>query len=70
MRSSYVLAMRLQNRLKILKVMLSMKDFEESLTEVSASVSEDASSVSQLRRRNEIYGEGGNRKKESLPYYL
>ncbi|PRP76288.1 hypothetical protein PROFUN_07810 [Planoprotostelium fungivorum] len=50
--------------------LLCMKDFEKSLNEVSASVSEDASSVSELRRWNEIYGEGGSRKKESLPYYL
>jgi len=49
---------------------IRMKDFEKSANEVSASVSEDATSVSELRRWNEMYGEGGSRKKESLPYYL
>eukprot|EP01117_Protostelium_nocturnum_P006947 TRINITY_DN2491_c0_g1_i2.p1 TRINITY_DN2491_c0_g1~~TRINITY_DN2491_c0_g1_i2.p1 ORF type:complete len:992 (-),score=351.68 TRINITY_DN2491_c0_g1_i2:46-3021(-) len=49
---------------------LRMKDFEKSVNEISASVSEDAASVSELRKWNEMYGEGGNRKKQSLPYFL
>ncbi len=49
---------------------LTLKDFEKSLTEISASVSEDAASISELRKWNEMYGEGGTRRKESLPYFL
>jgi len=40
-----------------------MDDFRKALLEISASVSENAIAVSELRRWNEMYGEGGNRKK-------
>jgi len=46
---------------------ITIADFEKSLTEISASVHEDAFSVAELRRWNEIYGEGGNRKKTTTP---
>jgi len=49
---------------------LSLKDFEKSLKEISASVSEDAFSVAELRKWNEMYGEGGNRRKETLSYFM
>jgi hypothetical protein len=49
---------------------LSIKDFEKSLSQISASVSEDSFSIAELRKWNEMYGEGGNRKKEILPYFL
>lgn len=49
---------------------LKMSDFEKSLQEISSSVSEDAVSITELRKWNEMYGEGGSRKKETLPYFL
>lgn len=49
---------------------LTMKDFKKALTEVSASTSEDAVSISELRKWNELYGEGGNRRKTPLSYYV
>jgi len=49
---------------------ISMNDIEKSLKEISASVSEDAFSVAELRRWNETYGEGGNRRRTTLPYFL
>lgn len=49
---------------------LRISDFEKSLKEISASVSEEAFSIGELRKWNEIYGEGGNRKKETLTYFM
>jgi len=63
----------LENATEVVKPNLrpiSMGDFEKSVKEISASVSEDAFSVAELRRWNEIYGEGGNRRKTTLPYFL
>eukprot|EP00028_Trichosphaerium_sp_Am-I-7-wt_P010001 CAMPEP_0168536988 /NCGR_PEP_ID=MMETSP0405-20121227/19995_1 /TAXON_ID=498012 /ORGANISM="Trichosphaerium sp, Strain Am-I-7 wt" /LENGTH=1003 /DNA_ID=CAMNT_0008565335 /DNA_START=399 /DNA_END=3410 /DNA_ORIENTATION=+ len=48
---------------------LTLADFVKAKNEVSSSVSEDAVSISELRKWNELYGEGGNRKKSHLPYY-
>jgi hypothetical protein len=47
-----------------------LKDFEKAISEVSASVSEDAFSIAELRKWNEMYGEGGSRKKDALTYFL
>lgn len=49
---------------------LNIKDFKKALNEVSASTSEDALSISELRKWNELYGEGGNRRKSALSYYM
>jgi len=48
---------------------VKMEDFRKALLEISASVSENAIAVSELRRWNEMYGEGGNRKKPYLTYF-
>jgi hypothetical protein len=48
---------------------LKMTDFTKALTEISASVSENALSITELRKWNETYGEGGSRKKETHFYY-
>lgn len=48
---------------------LQQSDFMNAKNEVSASVSEDAFSISELRKWNETYGEGGNRRKVPLPYF-
>jgi len=49
---------------------LQISDFEKAKKEVSASVSEDAHSIAELRKWNEMYGEGGSRKKTTLSYYV
>lgn len=49
---------------------LTLQDFEKSAKEISASVSEDAFSIGELRKWNEMYGEGGSRKKDALSYFM
>jgi AAA+ superfamily predicted ATPase len=49
---------------------LRMADFMLAKEKSSASVSEDASSIAQLRSWNTQYGETGSRQKESLAYFL
>jgi len=48
---------------------LKMSDFKKALSEISASVSENAFAIAELRKWNEIFGEGGNRKKPTLSYF-
>jgi len=40
------------------------------MKEISASVSEDAYAIAELRKWNEMYGEGGSRTKTSLSYFM
>jgi hypothetical protein len=47
-----------------------MSDFVNAMKEISASVSENAHAIAELRKWNELYGEGGNRKKTTLTYYV
>ncbi len=49
---------------------LCVKDFLAAKDQISSSVSEDCQSVSELRQWNSIYGEGGDRKKISLSYFM
>lgn len=49
---------------------LIMKDFEMAQKEVTSSVSENALSVAELRKWNELYGEGGQKHNDGLPYFL
>eukprot|EP00741_Cyanophora_paradoxa_P004124 tig00000769_g4005.t1 len=49
---------------------LGMRDFEKAREEIGASVSEDAFSIGELRKWNEMYGEGGSRRKEPLTYFM
>jgi SpoVK/Ycf46/Vps4 family AAA+-type ATPase len=46
-----------------------MSDFVNAMKEISASVSENAHAIAELRKWNELYGEGGSRKKAILNYY-
>jgi len=48
---------------------LEIDDFTKALNEISASVSENAFAISELRRWNEMYGEGGKRRKPTLTYF-
>lgn len=49
---------------------LEMEDFVKAKKEHSASVHEDARAVGELRKWNEMYGEGGNTRGHDLTYFL
>ncbi|CAM6009222.1 unnamed protein product [Sphagnum balticum] len=49
---------------------LQLDDFTQAMTQVGASVAFDASSMNELRRWNEQYGEGGNRRKSSFGFVV
>eukprot|EP01126_Amoeba_proteus_P010793 TRINITY_DN14263_c0_g1_i1.p1 TRINITY_DN14263_c0_g1~~TRINITY_DN14263_c0_g1_i1.p1 ORF type:complete len:489 (-),score=191.40 TRINITY_DN14263_c0_g1_i1:244-1551(-) len=49
---------------------LTLKDFKKAKTEISASVSEDMFMISELRKWNQQFGEGGNRSFSTLSYYV
>lgn len=49
---------------------LNMKDFREAKNQVAASYAAEGGSMSELKQWNELYGEGGSRKKEQLTYFL
>ncbi|CAI5501611.1 unnamed protein product [Closterium sp. Naga37s-1] len=49
---------------------LTLEDFREGKTQVSASVAGEAQSMQELKEWNNLYGEGGNRKKATLSYFL
>ncbi|XP_020255603.1 uncharacterized protein LOC109832631 isoform X1 [Asparagus officinalis] len=47
---------------------LNLKDFIEAKSKVGASVAYDAGSMNELRKWNEMYGEGGSRKKSPFGF--
>ncbi|KFK42647.1 hypothetical protein AALP_AA1G022100 [Arabis alpina] len=49
---------------------LNMNDFKAAHEQVCASVSSDSSNMNELQQWNELYGEGGSRKKTSLSYFM
>jgi hypothetical protein len=49
---------------------ITAADFEKAKQQISASVSEDAFAIAELRKWNEQYGEGGNRLPQTLSYYM
>ncbi|GKV27006.1 hypothetical protein SLEP1_g36216 [Rubroshorea leprosula] len=49
---------------------LNMEDFREAKNQVAASYSAEGGSMNELKQWNEMYGEGGSRKKEQLTYFL
>ncbi|KAL0800650.1 hypothetical protein Bca101_055825 [Brassica carinata] len=49
---------------------LNMNDFKTAHEQVCASVSSDSSNMNELQQWNELYGEGGSRKKTSLSYFM
>jgi len=49
---------------------LTLQDFEKAKEEINPSVSEDAFSIAELRKWNDMYGEGGSRQKSALTYFL
>ncbi|XP_073310128.1 uncharacterized protein [Primulina huaijiensis] len=49
---------------------LSMEDFRYAHEQVCASVSSESQNTNELLQWNELYGEGGSRKKTSLSYFM
>ncbi|XP_059659545.1 uncharacterized protein LOC132306240 [Cornus florida] len=49
---------------------LSMEDFKYAHEQVCASVSSESSNMNELLQWNELYGEGGSRRKSSLSYFM
>ncbi|KAM0824897.1 hypothetical protein ACQ4PT_069912 [Festuca glaucescens] len=49
---------------------LSLDDFKSAHEQVCASVSSDSANMNELVQWNELYGEGGSRKKKALSYFM
>ncbi|XAR70237.1 Adenosinetriphosphatase [Bertholletia excelsa] len=49
---------------------LNMQDFREAKNQVAASFAAEGSIMNELKQWNDLYGEGGSRKKEQLTYFL
>ena len=45
-------------------------DMVKGMEQVGASVSNDALNMGELRQWNDLYGEGGSRKKNTLTYFM
>lgn len=49
---------------------LSMEDMKQAKNQVAASFASEGSVMAELKQWNELYGEGGSRKKQQLTYFL
>ncbi|XP_057774275.1 LOW QUALITY PROTEIN: lon protease homolog, mitochondrial-like [Salvia miltiorrhiza] len=49
---------------------LNMADFKQARNQVAASFASGGSIMAELKQWNDLYGEGGSRKKEQLSYFL
>lgn len=49
---------------------LSMEDMRVAKNQVSASIAAEGAGMNELKQWNDLYGEGGSRKKEQLSYFL
>ncbi|KAM7467753.1 hypothetical protein LguiB_015315 [Lonicera macranthoides] len=49
---------------------LNMEDMRQAKNQVAASFATEGSVMSELKQWNELYGEGGSRKKQQLTYFL
>ncbi|KAE8733894.1 Spastin [Hibiscus syriacus] len=49
---------------------LTMEDMRQAKNQVAASFSSEGSVMAELKQWNDLYGEGGSRKKEQLTYFL
>ncbi|KAK9945570.1 hypothetical protein M0R45_011078 [Rubus argutus] len=49
---------------------LKMEDFRHAHEQVCASVSSESTNMNELLQWNDLYGEGGSRKKKSLSYFM
>ncbi|KAK1377146.1 lon protease-like [Heracleum sosnowskyi] len=56
---------------KVIKIRpLNTTDFREAKNQVAASFAAEGSIMNELKQWNDLYGEGGSRKKEQLSYFL
>ncbi|KAL0341012.1 UNVERIFIED_CONTAM: Spastin [Sesamum radiatum] len=49
---------------------LNMEDMKQAKNQVAASFASEGSIMAELKQWNELYGEGGSRKKQQLSYFL
>ncbi|CAK9176935.1 unnamed protein product [Ilex paraguariensis] len=49
---------------------LNMEDMRQAKNQVAASFAAEGSVMSELKQWNDLYGEGGSRKKQQLTYFL
>ncbi|KAK7270455.1 hypothetical protein RIF29_23604 [Crotalaria pallida] len=49
---------------------INMEDMRQAMGQVTASFAAEGSIMSELKQWNELYGEGGSRKKQQLTYFL
>ncbi|KAF2575998.1 hypothetical protein F2Q70_00005858 [Brassica cretica] len=49
---------------------LNMEDMRKAKNQVAASFASEGSGMNELKQWNDLYGEGGSRKKEQLTYFL
>ncbi|PIN20087.1 Adenosinetriphosphatase [Handroanthus impetiginosus] len=49
---------------------LNMEDLRQAKNQVAASFASEGSIMAELKQWNELYGEGGSRKKQQLSYFL
>eukprot|EP01135_Chromosphaera_perkinsii_P005979 Nk52_evm8s376 gene=Nk52_evmTU8s376 len=49
---------------------LSVEDFVQAMNDISASCDENAASITELRKWNDIYGEGATKRHSVLPYFM
>ncbi|GKC04322.1 hypothetical protein Tco_0995932, partial [Tanacetum coccineum] len=49
---------------------LNLDDFKYAHDQVCASVSSESANMNELLQWNELYGEGGSRKKKLLSYFM
>ncbi|XP_073130197.1 uncharacterized protein [Henckelia pumila] len=49
---------------------LNMEDFKDAKNQIAASFSAEGSGMAELKQWNQLFGEGGSRKKEQLSYFL
>ncbi|KAF7810386.1 ribosome biogenesis ATPase RIX7-like isoform X1 [Senna tora] len=49
---------------------LNMQDFREAKSQVAASFAAEGAGMGELKQWNDLYGEGGSRKKQQLSYFL
>ncbi|XP_008234897.2 PREDICTED: ATPase family AAA domain-containing protein 1-A-like [Prunus mume] len=49
---------------------LNMEDMRQAKNQVAASFASEGSVMSELKQWNDLYGEGGSRKKQQLTYFL
>ena len=49
---------------------LTMEDLRQAKNQVAASFAAEGAVMNELKQWNDLYGEGGSRKKEQLTYFL